>query len=183
MWSEYQRILETMKRHGFITHDELVTSKGRMSAALLAPNDALSLVECWFNNLIPKTPDTFLATLSCFLCQRRHNQPETGLFINNFHKLEETQSNTHPLKNPNLGTSMINPVMLWMKGCFVSDIVQQTDISPGHFCKEILRLAELLRQLKDAAVTIGDPDLVDLCAATENKMKRGLPFVESMKLQ
>ena len=77
---------------------------------------------------------------------------------------------------------MILPTYLWMKGKYVSEIVQETTISPGHFCKEILRVSELLQQLEDAAKVIGDIDLEDLCSECNRLIKHGLPYVKSMYL-
>ena len=182
MWAEYQRLIGSMRRFQFVDADNLPTRKGRMAATLLAPDDPLAVVECWYNGRIPKDPERFLATLSCFLCQRRHNQPTKGLLIHQFRELQETQETIHPSQPSTLGTLMIAPCVLWMRGRYVSDIVRETEISAGHFCKEILRLVELVRQLSAAADVVGDPELANICARVTKNMTRGLPFLESMKL-
>ena len=58
-----------------------------------------------------------------------------------------------------------------------------TGVPVGHFCKEVLRLAELLRQVEAAAQVAGDAALGDLGRECAVSITRGLPFVPSLHLR
>ena len=71
----------------------------------------------------------------------------------------------------------------WVEGHYVHQICLACDASPGHVCKTVQRLVELLGQMEEAAGRVNDDTLADLCDRTVRKVRRGLPFVESMYLR
>ena len=87
------------------------------------------------------------------------------------------------LKTETLGTSMMIPMKLWMDGHSVAYIVEHCNISTGHFCKEALRMKELLTQIIKVAKNIGNIELVNKCTCENKKLQRGLPFIESIFLK
>ena len=60
-----------------------MTYKGKMVPGIMGCDDVLTLVEAWTKNLLPRDSEaSFAAALTCFLQNRRHNQPddETGVY-------------------------------------------------------------------------------------------------------
>ena len=84
-----------------------------------------------------------------------------------------------------LGSWMIQPLLLWLgpAQASVAHIVEHTDVAAGHFCKELLRVDELLRQMRDAADIAGDPALAAMSDAGRDALVRGLPFTPSFFLR
>ena len=79
---------------------------------------------------------------------------------------------------------MMEPIKMWMEGKSIYEICTKLDYaSPGHICKTIQRLIQLLEQLQEASQRIGDTSLDSLCGFTKRKATRGLPFVPSMYLK
>ena len=71
----------------------------------------------------------------------------------------------------------------WAEGRCVAEVCASTGAPPGHLCKDVLRLQELLRQMEDAARAIGDGRLVGECEAARALTQRGLPFLRSAMLR
>lgn len=180
LYDTYTDIIGKLVLFGFIK-DGVVTYKGRMVPGILGCDDPLCLVEAWTKNLLPRdTESRFAMALSCFLQNHRHNQPadHSGIYA----KLCELQR--HVGDENDLGTNMMDPVRLWVEGKSVYDICQACEnASPGHVCKTILRLHQLLEQLQEAAGRTNDDVLSKLCDKTIRLSKRGLPFVLSMYLK
>ena len=104
------------------------------------------------------------------LQNRRHNQPddETGVYA----RLCALQK--HIGDEEELGTNMMEPVRLWVEGHYVHQIcIAACDASPGHVCKTVQRLVELLGQMEEAAGRVNDDTLADLCDRTVRKVRRG----------
>ena len=71
-----------------------------------------------------------------------------------------------------------------MEGKNIFEICQKLEYaSPGHVCKTIQRLIQLLEQIQEASQRIGDSSLFNLCESTRKITVRGLPFVTSMYLK
>ena len=74
----------------------------------------------------------------------------------------------------------MGPIYQWSSGKSIVEIVETYGVNPGHLCKVVQRLCQLLQQLASAART--DHKLTALCNDGLTKVKRGLPFVKSMFL-
>jgi len=168
--------------YGFIDKDRIVTSKGRMCIGILGTSDPLCMVEAWTNNLLPRdTEANFAAALSCFLQNKRSRQPKdhTGVY----EQLCDLQRHVAGDEDE-LGTNMMLPMYDWMQSKSILTICSTYEYaSPGHVCKTIQRLCQLLEQLQEAAGRVGDESLEDLCDRTIRVAKRGLPFLPSLYLR
>ena len=78
---------------------------------------------------------------------------------------------------------MIEPMRLWLKGYSVVYIVNCSDISVGHFCKECLRMKELLSQIRDVCNDIGNYELRDKIEHQKTILEKGLPFIPSSMIK
>jgi superfamily II RNA helicase len=178
-YDDLQTLLTTLEQKGFLK-DGIITPMGRMVPSLVGCDDPLSLVAAWTSNAIPRDSEAlFAAGLSCFLMNKRNNQPADSRGIYDpLCKIQEGVSG-----EVELGTSMMEPMHMWIEQKHsVADIVKLCDSNPGHITKTVLRLSQLLEQLRDAGSKVGDVALSDLCNKTLERCVRGLPFVKSTLL-
>ncbi len=182
LYPTYVDLLRKLVAYGFLDKDRIVTSKGRMCIGILGTSDPLCLIESWTNNLLPRRSESaFASALSCFLQNKRNRQPadHTGVY----HKLCDLQRHIAG-DDDELGTNMMLPVYDWMEGKSILEICSTYDYaSAGHVCKTIQRLCQLLEQLLEAAVRVGDTGLAELCDSTTRRATRGLPFLPSLYLK
>ena len=179
-YHDLQTLVKQLTETGFLDAEGMITSMGRMVPSLVGCDDPLSLVVAWTNNLIPRDSEPmFAAGLSCFLQNRRNNQPDDTRNI--YRPLCEIQERVTGA-DAELGSSMLEPMHMWIEGATVTQIVKACDSNPGHVCKTALRLSQLLEQLRDAGAKVGDADLSDICERTLSRCVRGLPFVPSTLL-
>jgi len=178
LWDEYQRQLTILKKHGFLDSKEMPTLKGKMAAGVLSTEDPLTLVE--FITQAEYSTAELVPLLTCFLRKKRKQDPPGP---DTYKVMVRLQKAIWTVKNETLGTTMIHPMTMWMKGHSVADIVDSCDISVGHFCKEALRMKEMLRQLMDVCKTIGNVELEQLFREQNAIMERGLPFLPSSMIK
>ena len=148
--------------------------KGKMAAHILSAEDPLTLVEFLTNTEYDE--NDIVPILTIFLRTKRNNDPMGDTL---YSKIVGIQKKIWKMKNTSLGTTMSDPRKMWMAGSSVAQIVQQCDISVGHFCKEALRMKDLLTQIADTCTNIGDFELHDTIARQNSKLQRGLPFLSS----
>ena len=178
LYEEYQKQLDVLKANDFVTKNEVPTLKGKMAAGVLSTDDPLTLIEFITQNSFEHSE--LIPLLTCFLRQKKNNDPPGP---SSYRKIVTIQKNMWKLKNETLGTTMIEPMRLWMSGHSVSHIVENCDISVGHFCKEALRMKELLSQLSDTCAKVGNVELEQICRTQNEKLQRGLPFLQSSFLK
>ena len=178
LWDEYKRQLAVLQKHGFIDSEEIPTIKGKMAAGVLCTEDPLTLVE--FITQAEYSEEELIPILTCFLRKKKNDDPSGSKIFQNIVRI---QKNIWTLKNHSLGTTMIHPMQMWMNGHSVTDIVNSCDISVGHFCKEALRMKELLSQLVDVCHIIGNTRLEELFMKQNKKLQRGLPFLPSSMIK
>lgn len=192
IWPSYQRLLERLRAHQFVTDDDdVLTHPGRLAAGLVAVADPLTLVMAWTSGILPRDdPVTFVTALTPFLAQWRARQPTWTTSGDDddgdgarYVRLCALQHTIWEGEEAKLGSWMLAPMRQWMQGTSVHAIVTHSDVAVGHVCKEIQRTHELLRQLDDAARAAGDDDLAHTCAAAQERLARGLPFVQSLHLR
>ena len=76
---------------------------------------------------------------------------------------------------------MMEPIRMWLEGSCVHEICNQLqEASPGHVCKTVQRLIQLLAQIQEASYRMADPELEQLCDKSIRLATRGLPFVPSI---
>ena len=183
LYATYQKYITSMESLGFIRHNVL-TSKGRMVPGIIGCDDPLTLVRSWTGNVLPRdSPSAFASALSCFLQNKRHNQPpdESGVY----QKLCDLQIRVDDDVSE-LGTNMMLPIRRWVdrKEGMIHEICEEFEYAtPGHLSKTIQRLVQLLDQMMEAAHRVNDNSLVDLCDQTIRHATRGLPFLESFYLK
>ena len=177
LYDELQTLLDRLRAQDFVDEEGVITFLGRLVPCIVGCDDPLTLAYAWTSNAIRRdSVEIFCASLSVFLQNKRYGEPDdTRGVIAPLQELQEKVSGEE-----NLGTAMIEPMVLWCEGHSVAKIVGMTDAPVGHVCKTVQRLSQLLEQLEDAGTRIGDRELSMLCAQSQKKVKRGLPFVDSI---
>ena len=182
LFDDLARLLSKLEGKGFL-RDGIITPIGRMVPSIVGCDDALSLVVAWTDAAIPRdSAPLFCGALTCFLQNKRHGQPADARGI--YDRLCEIQVSVTD-EEADLGTSMMEPIIMWVEDSdtTVARIVRECDSNPGHVCKTILRLTQLLEQLRDAGARVGDHELASICTDSLERASRGLPFVPSLLLE
>lgn len=184
LFDTYQKYLRILEKTGFLD-GKLLTSKGKMVPGIIGCDDVLTLVHAWTNNVIPRdSPASFASALSCFLQNKRHNQPPPD-DADLYDRLCALQEEIGDDNVAELGTNMMRPIRDWVEQkILVHEICEAYDYaSPGHLSKTIQRLVQLLEQMEEAAYRVNDEVLGALCDQTKRHVTRGLPFLESFYLK
>lgn len=71
-------------------------------------------------------------------------------------------------------------VFEWARGIPFSQIAAMTEVQEGIIVRSIQRLDELLKDVKDAAYTVGEPALKAKMEETSNAIKRDIVFAASL---
>ena len=172
---KYHHIIRRLKSLGYLVNN-VPTEKGRLVVSLLAVEDPVTLVECWYRHILPReNVHTFVASLTCFLINKKHDDS-----YNEFCSQVEQISDEVDLCDQQPGSLYMGPIYKWSNGSTIVDIVATYGINVGHFCKVVQRLCQLLQQITSTSRI--DLDLTLLCENGLKSVKRGLPFVKSMFL-
>lgn len=185
-----------LRRLGYCTSSDVIEFKGRV-ACELSSADELLLTEMIFNGVFNNltTPQT-VALLSCFVCDE---------------KSSETPASTEELSGPlrlmqdlakriakisveckidldeeqyveKFKPFLMDVVLSWCKGASFLNLCKMTDIFEGSIIRCMRRLEELLRQMMQAAKTIGNTDLENKFAEGIKLLKRDIVFAASLYL-
>lgn len=77
---------------------------------------------------------------------------------------------------------MMDIVRMWMSGFTFIEVCESTSIFEGSIIRTFKRLEELLRQLSDAALVIGNTELANLFGQGIFLIKRDIVFANSLYL-
>lgn len=84
---------------------------------------------------------------------------------------------------PPLNFGMVEVVYEWAQAKSFAEIMKMTDIQEGIIVRCIQQLGETLRDVKNAAVTIGDPILKEKMEEASTAIKRDIVFAASLYTQ
>nr|BAM18545.1 helicase [Papilio xuthus] len=76
--------------------------------------------------------------------------------------------------------TLMDIVLAWCKGATFLDICKMTDVFEGSIIRCIRRLEEVLRQLCQAAKSIGNTDLEEKFSSAITMLKRDIIFAASL---
>ncbi len=182
---QLDRIIELLTDLGYLTagDDPDPTPLGLVLAGLYAETDLL-LVECLRRGLLDglEGPD-LAAVASLFVHETRMKDPPPPVFPNRrvadvadgiaevhgiLSGLEEAAKVT-PTRPPDAG--FCDVVWRWGSGVDLDHALAGTELTPGDFVRSVKQVADLLRQLRDAAAPMG----IDAAAhAAQRSLVRGV---------
>ena len=173
-----------LRRLDFVTQNDIIELKGRV-ACEISSGDELLLTELIFNGTFNDlTCEQCAALLSCFVFQERAKEtprlkPELAEPLKSMQdmaskiakvtkesKIEIIEKDYVESFRPEL----MEVTYAWCKGASFTQICKMTDVYEGSLIRTFKRLEELIRQLVQAAKTIGNTDL-------EEKMEKTIELV------
>ncbi|XP_005178234.1 exosome RNA helicase MTR4 [Musca domestica] len=188
-----KRILRRME---YCTAQDVIEFKGRV-ACELSSADELLMTEMIFNGVFNDlTTAQAVSLLSCFVCDEKSSENPTSAEelsgplrsmqelarriakISNECKLELDEESYVDKFKPFL----MDVVLAWCKGTSFLNVCKMTDIFEGSIIRCMRRLEELLRQMCQAAKTIGNTDLENKFSEGIRLLKRDIVFAASLYL-
>lgn len=185
-----------LRRMDYCTAADVIEFKGRV-ACELSSADELLMTEMIFNGVFNNmSTGQAVALLSCFVCDEKSTETPAATEelsgplrtmqdlakriakISNECKLELDEESYIEKFKPYL----MDVVLHWCKGSSFLSICKMTDIFEGSIIRCMRRLEELLRQMCQAAKTIGDTDLENKFAEGIRLLKRDIVFAASLYL-
>lgn len=194
---EYQMRTQVLRRLGYVEQNNTVTLKGRVACEMGSSNE-LMVTELVLENVFADSPAELIAALlSCMVFQQRNCSdpaltPELKSGIKQFKDVARhigTIQQECGLLEPvgdfvdqfNFGLTEV--VYQWACGMPFNKIMELTDVQEGVTVKCIQRLDEVLKDVKNAAHIIGDPNLREKMEAASTAIKRDIVFTPSLYTQ
>uniref|UniRef100_A0A6M2DMA1 Putative rrna-processing arch domain protein n=1 Tax=Xenopsylla cheopis TaxID=163159 RepID=A0A6M2DMA1_XENCH len=185
-----------LRRLGYCTSSDVIEMKGRV-ACELSTADELLMTEMMFEGIFNDIKvEECLALLSCFVCDEKSSEAQKAsetlsgplrhmqnlarriAKISKESKLEIDEDTYVEQFKPH----MMDVVIAWCKGSKFVDICKMTDIFEGSIIRCMRRLEELLRQMVQAAKSIGNTDLEVKFNEGIRLLKRDIVFAASLYL-
>ncbi|ODV84077.1 hypothetical protein CANARDRAFT_9070 [[Candida] arabinofermentans NRRL YB-2248] len=185
-----------LRRLGFSTQDDVVEMKGRV-ACEISTGDELLLTELIFNGTFNDLePDHCAALLSCFVFQERSKEtlrlkPELAEPLK---ALKDMASRIAKISKEckieivekdyveSFRSDLMEVVHAWCKGATFTQICKMTDVYEGSLIRGFRRLEELLKQVVDAAKTIGNVQLEEKMTKAGELVHRDIVSAGSLYL-
>lgn len=163
-----------LRRLGFTTSNDIVELKGRV-ACEISSGDELLLTELILNGTFTDlTPEQCAALLSCFVFDEKTKEspslrPELKAPLEAVQNMAKQiakmsrESRIEIVENDYVQSfkpELMEVVFQWVKGATFAQICKLTDVYEGSLIRMFKRLEELIRQMAQAAKTIGNDALV-----------------------
>ncbi|XP_046818992.1 helicase SKI2W [Vespa crabro] len=194
LYPDYINMVSLLKHLGYIDSDERIALKGRV-ALQIGINELLITELILKNVLTVLQPAEIAALLSALIFHQKSNSEST--FPVDFHHLRkehQIMQNVHAeLQNLeqiyNLNTlqplnfGLVEVVYEWAQSKSFAEIMQKIDVQEGIIVRCIQQLNETLQDVRNAAVTIGDPVLKEKMEEASTAIKRDIVFAASLYTQ
>lgn len=185
-----------LRRLGYCTHSDVIEFKGRV-ACELSSGDELLITEMIFNGVFNNlTTEQSVSLLSCFVCDEKSSDaPRAAEELSG--ALRQMQDLARRIAKTSIECKLemeeeayvekfkpflMDVVLAWCRGASFSAICKMTDIFEGSIIRCMRRLEELLRQMVQAAKTIGNTELENKFSEGIRLLKRDIVFAASLYL-
>lgn len=192
---EYQQRIQVLKELQYIDEHNAVQLKGRVACEI--SSHELMITELVFKNELTELHPTEIAALlsSMVFEQKKCSEPK---LIDTLEKgrdriIEEARQITKIEKQVGMQVpveyeetfkfGLMEVVFEWARGMPFADITSLTDVQEGIIVRCIQRLNETLRDVRNAARTIGDPILYQKMEEASTMIKRDIVFAASLYTQ
>lgn len=197
---DYEQRLKVLHSLGFIDDQQRVVLKGRVACEINSGWE-LVLTELILDNFLGDfQPEEIVALLSCFVYEGRTNEEEDPpmtprlekgkaeimkiteklLKVYNTFQVSLTSEEEEFLERKRF--ALVNVVYEWARGLTFNEIMQISVESEGTIVRVITRLDEICRQVKNAALIVGDSTLHSKMNEAQEKIKRDIVFCASLYL-
>ncbi|TMW60703.1 hypothetical protein Poli38472_000745 [Pythium oligandrum] len=195
---DLRRRRRVLRRLEFVDKDMVIQRKGR-TACEISTADELLVTEMIFNGQFNDlSVNETVALLSCLINQEKAKEGQKPPLADSLEapirQMRETARRIAKVMHDakitidaeeyaeSFNTSLVDVVIAWCEGAKFSQICKMTDAFEGSIIRCLRRLEEVLRQLTQAAHTIGDIELEKKFAAGGEKIKRDIVFAASLYL-
>ena len=185
-----------LRKLGFTTQEDVIEMKGRV-ACEISTGDELLLTELMFSGAFSDLPaEQIVALLSCFVCEEKsdENVKLKDELIGPLRMMQETARHIAKVSNDcrfsvneeeyvqKFRPELMDVVHAWCRGVKFAKLCGMTDVFEGNIIRCLRRLEELLRQMSQAAKSIGNDQLESKFNEGITKMKRDIVFANSLYL-
>ncbi|XP_037957460.1 exosome RNA helicase MTR4 isoform X2 [Teleopsis dalmanni] len=185
-----------LRRLEYATSSDVIEFKGRVACELSAA-DELLLTELMFNGVFNDlTSFQIAAMLSCFVCDEKSSEtPKLTMELAEPLRIMQDLARriakiSRECKLPldedeyleKFKPTLMDVIYNWCKGAAFASICKQTDVFEGSIIRCMRRLEELLRQMNQAAKTIGNTELENKFSDGVKLLKRDIVFAASLYL-
>lgn len=195
---DYEQRLRVLEQLEFIDRNQNVVLKGRVACEINSGWE-LVLTELILDNFLGDfEAEEIVALLSCFVYEGRTNDEEDPpltprlekgkkrilqiteklLKIYNEHQVSLTSEEEEFLTRKRF--ALMNVVYEWARGLSFSEIMQISVELEGTIVRVITRLDEICRQVKNAALIVGDSMLHSKMSEAQERIKRDIVFCASL---
>ncbi|XP_026314967.1 helicase SKI2W [Hyposmocoma kahamanoa] len=192
LYPDYQRRLMVLRELNYIDEHDSVILKGRVACGM--GTNELIISELVFRNVFTdKNPAEIAALLSCFVFQARTQveQQLTEKLAEGVKAIEQIDAELSNIESKylvgqfegqqeRLNFGLVRVVYEWALEKPFAEIMDLTDVQEGIIVRCIQQLHELLIDVKDAAVAIGDPKLQAKMMEASTAIKRDIVFAASL---
>ncbi|XP_013171008.1 PREDICTED: helicase SKI2W [Papilio xuthus] len=192
LYPDYQRRLLVLRELNYIDEHDSVILKGRVACGM--GTNELIISELVFRNVFTdKNPAEIAALLSCFVFQAKTNvsQQLTDKLKEGVDAIKAIDEDLTSIESKymvsqfegqgeRLNFGLIRVVYEWALEKPFAEIMDLTDVQEGIIVRCIQQLHELLIDVKDAAVAIGDPKLQAKMLEASTAIKRDIVFAASL---
>ncbi|RLV92392.1 Antiviral helicase SKI2 [Spathaspora sp. JA1] len=197
---DYEQRLEVLETLGFIDSNHTVVLKGRVACEINCGWE-LIITELVLDNFLGDfDPAEIVALLSCFVYEGRTNEEEPPLITP---RLEHGKSKILDIAKKLMQVytekqvsctaeevdfteskrfALVNVVYEWASGLSFNEIMQQSVEAEGTIVRVITRLDEICREVRNAALIVGDSGLYLKMGEAQEKIKRDIVFCASLYL-
>jgi ATP-dependent RNA helicase DOB1 len=185
-----------LRRLEFTDANDVILMKGRV-ACEISTGDELLLTEMIFNGAFNDLGvDQTVALLSCFVFQEKSDESvrlkdELAKPLRMMQEAARRIAQVSiecklPLNEEEYVASfrpeLMDVVYAWCQGSKFYQICKMTDVFEGSIIRAMRRLEELLRQMSQAAKSMGNSELENKFAQGINRIKRDIVFANSLYL-
>ncbi|ABN68267.2 predicted protein [Scheffersomyces stipitis CBS 6054] len=197
---DYAQRLQVLETMGFIDEQQNVVLKGRVACEI---NSGWELVvtELVLDNFLGDfEPEEIVALLSCFVYEGRTNEEEPPLIngrlergktrilelteklldVYGEHQVSLTSEEEEFLDRKRF--ALTNVVFEWARGLSFNEVMQISPEAEGTIVRVITRLDEVCREVRNAALIVGDSTLSQKMSVAQEKIKRDIVFCASLYL-
>ncbi|KAH3669163.1 hypothetical protein WICMUC_005002 [Wickerhamomyces mucosus] len=198
---DYEQRLEILKSLGFVDDKLNVVLKGRVACEINCGWE-LAITELVLDNFLGDfEPEEIVALLSAFVYEGRSSKEEEepkisprlergkskifeimGNLLDVFNRYQVTlTSDEHDFLERNR-FALVNVVYEWARGMTFKEIMDLSIEAEGTIVRVITRLDEICREVKSAALIIGDSSLHAKMSIAQEMIKRDIVFCASLYL-
>lgn len=197
---DYEQRLNVLQSLGFIDKNQNVVLKGRVACEINSGWE-LVITELVLDNFLGDfEPEEIVALLSCFVYEGKTNEEEDApitprlekgktrilaiaeklMKVYAEHQVLMTSEEEEFLERKRF--ALVNVVYEWARGLSFNEIMQMSVEAEGTIVRVITRLDEICREVKSAALIVGDSTLHSKMSEAQEKIKRDIVFCASLYL-